>query len=530
MIVARRPDNQDRTGSWRRQIEKQRVKTLAVLDQLSETANGAEEDHAVCDPLDGTVSSENILSIRLHKTMNRQLETCIASIDTEDVKAKSSGNTKWKQSTSGSHEDTKIMSVSDLKEDDRSSARRPMVLVITDNESLRCELEEKLSQSDYRVAWCSNPRTALHILEQQRFDVCLTDVAFDDMTAKDLIQRVRQSPTSGEPSMIVVADPAEKMAAADCIDEGADDCVFWPADEQMLHSRILASLRRTNIRLMELSKYLPPDVLDEALEDRNLLETPRPADVSVMVCDVRGFSRISDRVGPVQTIAWIRDIMNNLSEIVLDHGGTIVDYVGDEIMAMWGAPIASSQHASDACYCAMSIQSSLKKLSAKWHPIIGTETRIGIGINSGLAVVGNTGSSHRVKYGPHGHAVNMASRVQGATKYLHSPVLIAQSTASRIDARMRGRRICCVKVHNIHEPVDLFELATCATQPMDLNGVAYEKALVAYEAKDLWRAQELLAKLLLDHPDDGPAKLLLMRVIQAQLSDDFDPVWTLTGK
>lgn len=406
---------------------------------------------------------------------------------------------------------------------------RAMALVVDDNHEARGDLERKLKRLDYRVVSCESALTALELLEVQRFDVCLLDMNMPEMPGLELIQRIRNSPTAGNPSIIVVSDPAEKFAAADAIDNGADDYLEKPADERLLQARIRSCLRQTDARLAELSKFLPRNVLDRVLSNQNLLEKPSPADVSVIVCDIRGFSRISERVGPVQTIDWISDVMNELSRIILEHGGTIVDYVGDEIMAMWGAPIASPQHAGDACHCAQAIQAAVTQLSQKWRSVIGSDMRVGIGINSGLAVVGNTGSKHRIKYGPLGDTVNVASRVQGATKYLHSSVLITQSTASRIDSRLRGRRVCSVKVQNIREPVHLFELAICNSSQPSQSCTEYEEALAAFESENHPGAQTILARLLLQDPQDGPAKLLMMRVIQSQLGGSFDPVWTLPG-
>ncbi|WP_442511996.1 response regulator [Novipirellula sp. SH528] len=411
----------------------------------------------------------------------------------------------------------------------RSGGPRPLVLVVDADRESRADLECKLKVYDYRVVGVESASTAIELMEQQRFDVCLLDMNFIEMDAIEMIHRIRLSPTTGKPAIIVVADAETKFAAADAIENGADDYLEKPADERLLHARIRSSLRQIDARLAELSKFLPRNILNQVLSNANLLEKPSPADVSVMVCDVRGFSRTSERVGPVQTITWISDVMNELSRIVLDHGGTIVDYVGDEIMAMWGAPIASPQHAGDACRCAVAIQQAVNGLSEKWRSTVGGETRMGIGINSGLAVVGNTGSTHRIKYGPLGDTVNMASRVQGATKYLRSSILMTQSTAGRVDASLRGRRVCSVRVHNIREPVQLYELGRCGSDDLTAGCAAYEHALSAFESAKHAEAQDILAQLLLEHPQDGPAKLLMLRVIQSQLGGEFDPVWTLPG-
>ena len=121
----------------------------------------------------------------------------------------------------------------------------------------------------------------------------------------------------------------------------------------------------------------------------------------------------------------------------------------------------------------------------------------------------------------------MASRVQGATKCLRSPILITQSTASRIDASARGRRIFSVRVRNIRESIQLFELATDSSQTQDANGLEYEKALAAFEAECHSEAQGILAQLLISSPKDGPVMLLMLRVIQSQLGESFDSVGTI---
>lgn len=409
------------------------------------------------------------------------------------------------------------------------SARR-LVLIVDDETDARRDLEDKLKRLQYSVISCDTAPTALIFLEALRFDVCLVDLDMPEINGLELIERVRRSRTSANASIIVVSGSAEKFAAADAIEKGADDYLEKPADERLLKARIQSCLRQSDARLAELGKFLPRDVLEHVLSNQNLLEAPTPADVSVMVCDIRGFSKISERVGPVQTINWISEVMNRLSHIILHSGGTIVDYVGDEIMAMWGAPLVSQTHATEACICALDIQKASEELSEKWFPILNSELKIGIGINSGLAVVGNTGSKHRIKYGPLGNTVNLASRVQGATKYLHSSVLITQGTASRIENSLKGRRICSVRVQNINEPVQLFELSRGKEDCTKPSFVLYKQALDAFERKELSNALVLLAKLLSVDPLDGPAKLLMMRVIQSQLGGEFDPTWTLPGK
>src|SRR5262249_30543675 len=144
----------------------------------------------------------------------------------------------------------------------------------------------------------------------------------------------------------------------------------------------------------------------------------RDTEVTILFCDIRGFSRISERLGPSCTVEWLTDVMTALSECVLTWQGVLVDYIGDELMAMWGAPEPQEDHARLACRAALDMLARLPGLSERWQPVLGEPIEIGLGINTGVARVGKSGSPHKIRYGPLGNTVNLASRVQGATKYL----------------------------------------------------------------------------------------------------------------
>ena len=144
----------------------------------------------------------------------------------------------------------------------------------------------------------------------------------------------------------------------------------------------------------------------------------RDAEVSLLFCDIRGFSGISERLGPTMTVQWISDVMGTLSDAVAGHRGVLVDYIGDELLAMWGVLEEQPDHAQLACRAALQMLASIPQLNARWQASLGRAMAVGIGINTGVVHIGNIGSRHKFKYGPLGNAVNVASRLQGATKYL----------------------------------------------------------------------------------------------------------------
>jgi adenylate cyclase len=283
----------------------------------------------------------------------------------------------------------------------------------------------------------------------------------------------------------------------------------------------------------QMEQFFTPVLAARLVEHPELLRG-RETTVSVLICDLRGFSRISERLGPTRTVEWVSDVMSELSQCVLDHEGVVVDYIGDEMMAMWGAPADQPDHAQRACRAGLAMFARLPKLNERWQAQIQEPLDIGIGVNTGVAQVGNVGSRVKFKYGALGNTVNLASRVQGATKYLQTPLLITAATRAALDKSFQAqtRRLCQVRVVNIAEPVALYELIGPGNDTWIGLKLAYEEALDKFTAGEFRVACRILGRLIPDHPDDGPSLLLLSRAVAFLINetDTTDPVFTLPGK
>ena len=283
---------------------------------------------------------------------------------------------------------------------------------------------------------------------------------------------------------------------------------------------------------VQFEQFFSPQ-LSERLEAEPDLLRGRDAEVTVLFCDLREFSAVSERLGPAQTMEWISGVLNPLSDEVVATGGVLVDYVGDELLAMWGAPGAEPDHAALACRTAQRMVAAGAGIDEQWSKVIGGPTRFGIGINSCTARVGNTGSARKFKYGPLGNGVNLGSRVQGATKYLRVNSIVTGATRRLLGDAFLVRKLCTVQVVNIAEPVDLFELDCSgdATRRAELF-TRFEEALTAFEAREFSTAARLLGGILGSFPGDGPTLVLLSRAVAAMVDEpkDFTPVWRLPGK
>jgi len=321
------------------------------------------------------------------------------------------------------------------------------------------------------------------------------------------------------------------------LDDIPDITMFEAKLVEVLASGIAAGLARVKeekaavAARVQFEQFFTPQLASQLEHDPQLLEG-RDAEITLLFADIRGFSRISELLGPALTMTWIQDTMGTLSECVLACDGVLVDYLGDELMAMWGAPIAQADHAELACRAAEKMLSALPAINERWHQQLGADVRLGIGINSGLARVGNTGSRQKFKYGPLGDTVNVASRVQGATKYLGADCLVTGSTLASLESPPTNRRLARVRVVNIEQPIDLYELSCAPPENWIARCERYAQALQSLESRDLGTAAELAAKLAAEFPEDAAASALACRVGEAQQAESTSDtsIWCLPGK
>jgi adenylate cyclase len=228
--------------------------------------------------------------------------------------------------------------------------------------------------------------------------------------------------------------------------------------------------------------------------------------------------------------------MDLVTQRVHEHGGIVVDYQGDGFLAMWNAPVEQPDHAHRACRAAIAIQRDLPELSRRWAQAIGGEVGMGIGINTGSVIVGNTGSNLKRKYGPLGHPVNLASRVEGATKFFCVPVLLTGATREQLGESFQVRRLCRAHVVGVGEAVQLYELFTCHPDAeWCRRRDEYERGLAHFEAGDWTAACRTIHPLLEGQgpPYDIPSLNLIERAVQCLKSpprDPFDPTFELTWK
>jgi adenylate cyclase len=259
--------------------------------------------------------------------------------------------------------------------------------------------------------------------------------------------------------------------------------------------------------------YLTPTVMEAVLANPRMLKLGgEKRELTVLFSDIRGFTSLSEQMAPERLVALLNGYLTPMTDIVFENGGTLDKYIGDSIMAFYGAPLTQPDHALRSCLTALQMLRKLGELRARWQAEGLPELAIGIGICSGPMVVGNMGSQSRFDYTVMGDAVNLGARLEGANKTYGTQVILADTTRSLVSNQVTVRSLDVVRVKGKRQPVQIFELLSVGEPPSDWEMLpVYEEAIACYRARDWRGALERFERVAQQRPADGPTQLYLSR-------------------
>jgi adenylate cyclase len=284
-------------------------------------------------------------------------------------------------------------------------------------------------------------------------------------------------------------------------------------------------------------QYVPPELVDEmARNPEQFNMAPSKKELSVLFSDVRDFTSIAESLAPEDLAAYVNEYLTTMSLVIREqHRGTLDKYIGDAIMAFWGAPVADPQHARNAVLAALGMQLAVKALNEKFRERGWRPCRIGIGVNSGEMSVGDMGSRIRKAYTVMGDAVNIASRLEGITKQYGADIIIGEGTR-RLLAGFVLRELDRVRVKGKDEPVSIYEPLGPDGQvdPARQDEIAlWNQALRLYRAQDWDRAELQLLNLRKRAPERDLYGLFIERIAHFRAHPpgaDWDGAWTFETK
>ncbi len=284
--------------------------------------------------------------------------------------------------------------------------------------------------------------------------------------------------------------------------------------------------------------YVAPEVIEGMLQDPSRLKLGGEQKVlTVLFSDLQGFTSFAERFGPQQTFSLLSEYYARMTEQVFAQQGTLKEYVGDELMAIFGAPMDQADHAQRACSAALGMREFRHAMSEEWVAIGRPPLIARTGVNSGPMLVGNLGSEYRFSYGVLGDDVNLGSRLEGMNKLYRTEILIGEHTAELVDGLFALREIDLVRVVGKQQPVRIYELLAHSGTPLPAEQQkalgSYAAALTAYREKRWDDAAGLFGESLDQWPQDGPSRTMSERVETLRVTpppEEWDGVFVATEK
>jgi adenylate cyclase len=283
--------------------------------------------------------------------------------------------------------------------------------------------------------------------------------------------------------------------------------------------------------------YVSPAIVDQMLERVDQLHLGgERKQLTALFSDIRGFTSISEKMPPEDLIHFLNEYLTAMARIVLDHEGTVDKYMGDAIMAFYGAPLEQSDHAFRACKTAVEMIARLKELQIGWEARNLPPMNIGIGINSGEMSVGNMGSEERFDYTIMGDNVNLASRLEGINKQYGTNIVISQSTYELVqDQPFIVRELDSVQVKGKLEPVTIYELRKYGEMEPQTQTLLeeFDKGLHAYKNRQWDQAIASFQEALRIEPGDEPSKIYITRCEEYKQTpppEDWNGVFVMKTK
>jgi adenylate cyclase len=363
------------------------------------------------------------------------------------------------------------------------AAARPITVLMVDDEPLPARTVARLvaAESDVRFHVCSDPTEALRLATRIRPSLILQDVVMPGIDGISMVRAFRARPETQDVPIVVLSSEESGTIKADAFAAGADDYMVKFPDRAELLARIRHQTARFDRRrdyaaaveaLADSRKKLEGErrflretfgrYLSDAIVDR-LLASPEGLAlggavrrVTIMMTDLRGFTSLAEQLPPERACALINNYLTVMTDVIVRHGGTIDEFIGDAILALFGAPEGGPDDAARAVACAVEMQLAMVEVNARNRAAGLPEVEMGIGLNTGDVAVGNIGSPKRAKYAVVGSAVNLAARIESYTT--GGQVLISQSTLDDAGSSVLVDERLSVSPKGVKEPISIYSV------------------------------------------------------------------------
>lgn len=352
-----------------------------------------------------------------------------------------------------------------------SEKNRGHILILDDEPANRELLSRHIQQLGLETFACATADEAYEVLRSHDIDLILLDLIMPDVSGHQVLADLKASQLWRAIPVIVISGMSDEAEVIRCIQAGADDYLQKPFNKVLLQARLHAGLNRKrwvdkerdlSIELEKshrfikntFGRYLSTEIVS------NLLDKPDGLDmggqlqtVSILMADIRGFTTISESLPPQKVVRVLNNYLGTMADVIMAHNGTVDEFIGDAILALFGAPVAKADDSDRAIACALAMQAEMETVNQLNVEQGLPSINIGIGINTGEVIAGNIGSIKRAKYGVVGHAVNVTSRVEDQTG--PGEILVAQSTLDHCSLALETGRKIKLQPKGVKETIDV---------------------------------------------------------------------------
>ncbi|MEH6583921.1 MAG: adenylate/guanylate cyclase domain-containing protein [Halioglobus sp.] len=348
------------------------------------------------------------------------------------------------------------------------------ILAVDDLQENRELVARYLSRTGHIVVTAASGEEALRTLDQTDVDVVLLDLIMPGMDGREVLKRIKEHPEWRATPVIVISGRQDMEGIIECIEAGADDYLFKPFNPVLLQARIKAGIERKRWHDREqqyrlqlernekfiratFGRYLSDEIVTDILERPEGLELGGDLrEVTIMMSDIRGFTSLSEKLAPDQVVKMLNRYLGAMTDIIMAHNGTIDEFIGDAILAVFGAPKKREDDADQAVQCALAMQAAMAEINkinlAEGLPEIAT----GVALHTGDVIAGNIGSERRSKYGFVGHPMNLTARIEEVTA--GGETLISDSTLEKLQQNYQIGERRELNAKGIDQPVIVHQL------------------------------------------------------------------------
>jgi adenylate cyclase len=363
----------------------------------------------------------------------------------------------------------------------RAGGEPGRVCVVDDDPVSRMLLMAALKGMGYEVEGADNARHAMAMLTGQQFDAVLLDLLMEDVDGFEMLRLIQADSRLGGIPVIVVSGEDDRSAVIRCIEMGAEDYLTKPFDGTLLRARVKRCVEQKRLKEQDVEarqelerlnrslkvksrfiretfgRYLSDEVVETILESPEALALGGELrEVTIMMSDLRGFTAIAERIGSDSVVRMLNIYLDVMTDSICKYDGTIIEFLGDAILAIFGAPVRHGDHAERAVACALEMQRAMEEVNDRMLRGRLPLLEMGIGLNTGDVIVGNIGSIRRAKYGVIGRNVNLTSRIESYS--VGGQILAAESTLQACGGNVRTGQIFHVSPKGIRGQISIGEV------------------------------------------------------------------------